>query len=130
MSENTVLFALMNLCKKMKKLGYLLLLIFNTVIAAGIYYFAARAHFLPIMAIYQILSICAICLYAFLFYRHNNEIGKAKLVGEQVREDVLESRRRAMKLCMVFGFPFVFVTIWDYIYLLLLIDNPLFKNIF
>ena len=115
--------------KKMKKLGYLLLLIFNTAIAAGIYYFAARAYFLPIMAIYQMLSIVAICLYLFLFYRHNNEIGKAKLQGVEIPEALLQKRRKTIKLCMVFGFPFVFVVIWDYIYLLLLANNPLFKNI-
>ena len=113
----------------MKKLGYLLLLIVNTVIAAGIYYFAARAYFLPIMAIYQILAIIAICLYLFLFYRHNNEIGKARMNGEEIGEAVLQSRRKKLKLCMVFGFPFVFVVLWDYIYLLLLADIPFFKNL-
>lgn len=119
----------MNLSEKMKKLGYLLLLIINTAIAAGIYYFAARAYFFPIMAIYQILAIVAICLYLFLFYRHNNEIGKAKMNHDQLDEVLLGKRRKTIKLCMVFGFPFVFVVVWDYIYLLLLADNPLFKNI-
>ena len=113
----------------MKKIGYLLLLIVNTIVAAGIYYFAARAYFLPIMAIYQVLAIAAICLYAFMFYRHNTEIGKAKMNGEDIEESVLEKRRKKLKKCMVFGFPFVFVVIWDYIYLLLLADSPLFKNI-
>ena len=114
----------------MKKLLYLLLLIFNTVIAAGIYYFAARAYFLPIMAIYQLLAIVAVCLYLFLFYRHNNEIGKAKMNGQEIDESILEKRRKTLKLCIVFGFPFVFVIIWDYIYLLLLADNPVFKSLF
>ena len=114
----------------MKKLLYLLLLIFNTVIAAGIYYFAARAYFLPIMAIYQLLAIVAVCLYLFLFYRHNNEIGKAKMNGEEIDESILKKRRKTLKLCMVFGFTFVFVVLWDYIYLLLLADSPIFKSLF
>lgn len=114
----------------MKKLGLLLLLIVNTVIAAGVYYFAARAYFLPIMAIYQILAIAAICIYLYMFYRHNNEIGKSKINGEELDEALLEKRRKNLKLCIVFGFPFVFVVIWDYIYLLLLSDNTFFKNIF
>lgn len=114
----------------MKKLKYLFLLILNTLIAAGIYIFAARAYFLPIMAIYQILSIFALCGYLFLFYRHNNEIGKAKMNGKELDEVLVEKRRKGMKLFMVFLFPFVFVVLFDYIYLFLLADNPFFKSLF
>ena len=113
----------------MGKIKYLLLLILGTFIAASVYMFALKAHFFPIMAIYQVLAIISVCLYVFLFYRHNNEIGKARLSGKEPDMEQYKKRKKVIKLVVACLFPFVLVVLCDYIYLILLADNPLFQSI-
>lgn len=103
----------------MRKIKYLILLIFNILIVAGVYnYLLNTLHFLPIMAIYQIIALAAICIYLFLFFHHNNEIGKAKMKGENLPEVLILKRRNRLKAVVVLLSPFVFTVLADYIYLL------------
>ena len=56
---------------------YLILLVLNLAIVAGVYnYLLNTLHFLPIMAIYQVISILAICIYLFMVFYYNNEMEK------------------------------------------------------
>lgn len=103
----------------MGKIKYLVLLIFNLFIVAGVYnYLLNTLHFLPIMAIYQIIALIAICVYLFLFFHHNNEIGKAKMRGQDLPEELIIKRRNRLKAIIVLLSPFVFTVLADYIYLL------------
>lgn len=115
-----------------KRLKYFSLLLLSTLVAAGIYIFCIQSKnpsFIIVMPIYQIVSILGICGYLFLFFRHNNEIGKAKADGVEVDERAAEARREKMKLYIAIVFPFVAVTLCDYIYLLLLADNKIFSAV-
>lgn len=103
----------------MGKIKYLALLIFNIAIVSGMYFYVlGTLHFLPVMAIYQIVSLIGICGYLVLFFHHNNEIGKAKMKGEDLPEELLVKRRNRLKAFIVFFFPFIFTVLADYIYLL------------
>ena len=103
----------------MGKLKYLILLIFNIAIVAGVYFYVLNTlHFLPIMAIYQIISLLGVCGYLLLFFHHNNEIGKAKMKGEDLPENLIVKRRNRLKAFIVFFFPFIFTVLADYIFLL------------
>ncbi|MBQ8758871.1 MAG: hypothetical protein IJZ20_04175, partial [Clostridia bacterium] len=93
----------------MGRIKYLILLIFNLAIVAGVYnYLLNTLHFFPAMAIYQIIAIIAICTYLLLFFHHNNEIGKAKMRGEDLPEELLQRRRNRLKAVVVLLSPFVF----------------------
>ena len=81
---------------------------------------------LIVMPIYQVMTLLGICGYAFLFFRHNNEIGKAKMNGQEPDEALVQKRRDFMKWYIVVFFPFVAVTLCDYIYLLLISKSQLF----
>lgn len=103
----------------MKKLKYLILLLINIVIVSALYHYLLNSlHFFPIMAIYQIIAIVGICAYLLLFFHHNNEIGKAKMRGEELPFELIEKRRKRLKLTVVFLAPFVFTVLIDYIYLI------------
>ena len=103
----------------MGKLKYLILLVFNLVIVSGVYYYLLNTlHFFPIMAIYQIISLIAICGYLVLFFHHNNEIGKAKMRGEDLPEALIQKRRNRLKAFIILLSPFVFTVLADYIYLI------------
>ena len=115
----------------MKKLKLFVLLLLNLSVVSGIYIYCINSMnpvLLLIMPVYQILCMVGICGYAFLFFRHNNEIGKSKVDGKSIDEALLQKRRNVMKWYVVIFFPFVAVTICDYIYILLLADNPLFQS--
>lgn len=103
----------------MGKLKYLLLLIFNLVIVSGVYFYLLNTlHFFPIMAIYQIIALAGVCIYLFLFFHHNNEIGKAKMNGKELPEELLQKRRNRLKAVVILLSPFVFTVLADYIYLI------------
>ena len=115
----------------MEKIKLPLLLTVNTIIVTAIYYFLLNTlHFLPAMAIYQILAIAAICGYLFLVFKGRNEMGKAALEYKELPREVLEKKRRVLKIYMVFAFPFVFTVLIDYIYLIILVGNPALGAIF
>lgn len=116
----------------MKKLKYLIVLILTLVVSGSIYIGCITSQnpsLLIIMPIYQIVSILAICGYVFLVLHHNNEIGKAKVQGKEIDTAWVEKRKTLIKWYIALLFPFVLVTLCDYIYLLLLADNPFFQNI-
>lgn len=107
----------------MKKLKLLLFLILNLIVVSGIYLACIKSmnpSLLIVMPIYQLMTLIGICGYAFLFFRHNNEIGKAKINGQEPDEALVQKRRDFMKWYIVIFFPFVAVTLCDYIYLLLI----------
>ena len=49
--------------------------------------------------------------------------------GEELDEALLQKRRNVLKWYIVIFFPFVAVTVCDYIYILLLADSPLFQSV-
>ncbi len=114
----------------MGKLKYLLSLILSLCITGGIYIFALKMHFFPIMAIYQIMAIFALCTYVFLAYRYNDLLGRAKENGEEIDGEILLRRKKTLKTFIVIFCPFVLVVLCDYTYLLLLADNPFFQNLY
>ena len=73
-----------------------------------------------ITPIYMVMTVVAVCGYAFLCMHHNNEIAKAKLAGKEPDKDLVFLRKRRMKLFMACFFPFVFAFIFDCIYLFVL----------
>ena len=106
----------------MGKLKYLFLLILNLAVVSGVYFYLLNTlHFFPIMAIYQVIAIIGVCLYLLLFFHHNNEIGKAKMKGKEVPEELIIRRRNRLKNVVVCLSPFVFTVLADYIYLLLFV---------
>ena len=116
----------------MKKLKLLVCLVLNLIVVSAIYIMCIKSMnpaFLIVMPVYQLLSILGICGYALLFLHHNNEIGKAKMKGEELDEALLQKRRNVLKWYIVIFFPFVAVTVCDYIYILLLADSPLFQSV-
>ncbi len=103
----------------MGKFKYLVLLIFNLIIVSGVYYYLLNTlHFFPIMAIYQIIALVAVCGYLVLFFHHNNEIGKAKMKGSDLPKELIQMRRNRLKAFVILLSPFVFTVLADYIYLL------------
>ena len=101
---------------------YLLLLILNLAVVSGVYYYLLNTlHFFQIMAIYQIITILAVCAYLLLFFHHNNEIGKAKMQGRDLPQELIQKRRNRLKIIVVSFSPFVFTVLADYIYLLLFV---------
>lgn len=116
----------------MKNLKYLAVLVLVLVVSGSVYIgcvTSGNPALLTVMPIYQIVSILAICGYIFLVLRHNNEIGKAKVQGLELDTAAIEKRKAQIKWYIALLFPFVLVTLCDYIYLLLLADNPAFQNI-
>jgi len=114
----------------MGKLKYLLCLIISLCITGSVYVYALKMHFLPIMAIYQVIAIFAICMYIFLAYRYNDLLGRAREKGEEADSDILLRRKKNLKLFIVLFCPFVLVVLCDYTYLLLVADNPFFQNLY
>lgn len=103
----------------MGKIKYLILLVLNLAIVAGVYnYLLNTLHFFPIMAIYQVISILAICIYLFMAFYYNNEMEKAKESGKALSEELILKRRNRLKAVIVLLSPFVFTVLADYIYLL------------
>lgn len=101
---------------------YLLLLILNLAVVSGVYYYLLNTlHFFPIMAIYQIIALLAVCAYLLLFFHHNNEIGKAKMQGIELPQELIQKRRNRLKTVVVCFSPFVFTVLADYMYLLLFV---------
>jgi len=116
----------------MKNLKYLALLIVNLVLVAGIYIgcvTSGNPSLFVIMPIYQIIAIVAICVYAFLCMRHNNNIGKAIAMGQEIDKEAVKKSKDSLKWFIVAFFPFVITVICDYIYLLLLADMPAFQSL-
>lgn len=103
----------------MGKIKYLVLLVLNLFVVSGIYYYLLNTlYFFPIMAIYQVIALFAVCGYLVLFFHHNNEIGKAKMRGEELDEALIQKRRNRLKAFVVMFSPFIFTVLGDYIYLL------------
>ena len=114
----------------MEKIKYPVLLIINTIIVTAIYYLLIDTlHFFPAMAIYQILAIIAICGYLFLVFKGRNEMGKAAAENRELPPEVLQKKRKELKIYIVFAFPFLFTVLIDYIYLLIFVDNPVIETI-
>ena len=91
----------------MNRFKYVLLLIVNTIIVTGFYFYAAtELHLEYITPLYMVMTVVAICGYALLCMHHNNEIAKAKLEGKELDEDLLYYRKRRIKLFMACFFPF------------------------
>ena len=51
-------------------------------------------------------------------------MGKAAAENRELPAEVLEKKRKNLKLYMVFAFPFLFTVLIDYIYLIIFVDNP------
>ncbi len=116
----------------MKNLKYLALLIVNLILVGGIYIMCVTSgnpKLLVIMPVYQIIAILAICGYAFLCMRHNNNIGKAKVMGQEIDKEYVRKSKTTLKWYIVAFLPFVMTVLCDYIYLLLLADNPAFQSL-
>ena len=115
----------------MKKIRYILLLLLNTAITTAVYYFLLNIlHFLPTMAIYQILSIVAVCGYLLMVFKLRNDMGKAALSKTELPKDFVQKKQESLKLYMVFAFPFLFTVLIDYIYLVFFVDNPMLESLF
>ena len=111
----------------MNKLKYVFLLIVNTILVTGFYFYAAdELHLEYITPIYMVMSVVAVCGYAALCMHHNDEIAKAMLSGKELDEDLLSYRKRRIKLFMACFFPFVFAFAIDCFILFVL---PVYQNI-
>lgn len=102
----------------------------NTLITTAVYYFLVNVlHLLDFMAIYQILAIIAVCGYLFMVYKFRNDLGKASLENKELPRELVEKKQKALKLYMVFAFPFLFTVLIDYIYLIVFVNNPMMDSI-
>lgn len=111
----------------MSKVKYVLLLIVNTIIVTGFYFYASEElHLVYITPIYMVMAIAAICGYSALCMHHNNEIARAKLEGKELDEDLIYYRKRRIKLFMACFFPFVFAFAIDCFILYVL---PVYQNL-
>jgi hypothetical protein len=64
-----------------------------------------------------------------MFFHHNNEIGFAKANGREVPKDLLEKRRKRMKIILIIFFPFLLVVLIDSIFLVLIKDSAIYDFI-
>lgn len=111
----------------MSKIKYVLLLIVNTVVVTGLYYYIGNELMVPyVVYVYMIMTVVAICGYALLCMHNNNEIAKAKLSGKELDANLIAYRKRRIKLFMACFFPFVFTFVFDCIYLFAL---PFYQNL-
>ncbi len=114
----------------MGKIKYFLLLVTNTIVVSGIYYYLLNVlHFFPAMAIYQILAILAVCGYLLFVFYVRNEMGKASVQNREIPKEITDKHRKRLKIYMVFAFPFLFTVLIDYIYLIIFVDNPLIETL-
>lgn len=115
------------------KLRNLLILIFNLCIVGGIYIFANKMRFLPIMWIYSLVACVSICVYIYLYMKNNIENAKPMregrtILSEEEREKAAKRRKNMQVLVLIF-LPFTIVLLCDYTYLLLLADSQFFKSL-
>ena len=114
----------------MSKIKFVILFVVNTVVVSSLYYFAANElHFPAVALIYMIMSLFAVCAYAFLCMQHNNDIAKARLEGKEPDKALVQFRKHRLRLFIVFFFPFVITFLADCTYMFFLSGNPLFENI-
>lgn len=109
----------------------LLLLIFGTLVIAGVYIVAISVQFAPIFHIYWILTAILFCVYLYLKQRRDLFYQKASDT-EKLDEKFLISdrkRRKQLKYLLLVLLPFLFTIIGDAIYLFYLQDLNLVQSI-
>ena len=109
----------------------LLLLIFGTLVIAGVYIVAISMQFAPIFHIYWILTAILFCVYLYLKQRRDLFYQKASDT-EKLDEKFLISdrkRRKQLKYLLLVLLPFLFTIIGDAIYLFYLQDLNLVQSI-
>ncbi len=109
---------------KKEKIKYALATLFVLIIVAGVYIFANKIMFYPIMGIYQIITILSLCIFIYFHIRCK------ALKNDGKDEKRIKTFEKGVKISALLSFPFVITIICDYIYLLLLKDSALFNKIF
>ncbi len=99
--------------KNKSGIKYFLLLLVGLCVFGGIYIYANLMYFLPIMWIYSSLSVVGTCIYIYLNMRYGDD----------------EQHKHQKKLTVAIFLPFIIVLLFDFTYLLLLADNPMFIKI-
>lgn len=112
----------------MKKFTSLLLFLISLIVVSSLY-IIGNMFYLPVYLLYLVIATVSCCVYLWMFFHHNNEIGIAKMNGREIPEEILDKRRTRMKLMIIIFLPFLIVVMMDSIYLLLIRDNPLFASI-
>ena len=113
----------------MKKTTALLLFLISFIVVTALYVIGNMLY-LPVYLVYLAVTTISMCVYLWMFFYHNNEIGIAKMNGKEVSKEVYEKRKLRMKIFIIVFFPFFIVVMCDSLYLLLIKDNPLFAPIF
>lgn len=96
-------------------------------LVAGIYMFANRLMFYPVMAIYQIISLISVCVYMYLHMSRETKLQRDK-EKHGVEEAIKREDKRIMteKIFVAVFLPFIITVLCDYTYLLLLSDQDWF----
>ena len=110
--------------KRKEKIKYALSLVLITSIVAGVYMFANKMMFYPVMGIYQIITILSLCTFIYFHVRYK------ALKNQGIQEEKTKKFEKGVKISALLSFPFALTIIFDYIYLLLLKDSELFNKIF
>ncbi len=107
------------------------LLIFGTLVTAGIYIAAIKFQFALIFHIYWILTAVLFCVYLYLKQRRDMLYHKAKNSGNLDEEHLAadRKRRKQMKYLLLILLPFLFTVIGDAIYLFYLQDLNIVQSI-
>ena len=118
---------------KSQKARSLILLAVNLAIVGGVYMFANRMHFFPIMWIYPAIVIISCCGYIYLHMKDEIENAKPSREGRSILSDEerrsAEKRKKLKKLWVLIFLPFLITILCDYTYLLILSDNHFFTAI-